>query len=96
MTSIGYKKIDFYIKELKIAIEFNGNLFHANPKYFKKNDNPNFHCPELTAEQIWEKDQQRYKTLEEEHGIKTIILWESDYTDLFNFEKYLRNHGILF
>jgi hypothetical protein len=52
--------------------------------------------PELTAEQIWEKDQQRYKTLEEEHGIKTIILWESDYTDLFNFEKYLRDHGILF
>ena len=32
--------LDFFIKELNICIEFNGNAWHGNPKMFK----PDCHC----------------------------------------------------
>ena len=37
-TSIGWKKLGYYIEELNIAIEFNGDIFHGNPVYFRKED----------------------------------------------------------
>jgi hypothetical protein len=97
MTGIGYKKLDYYIKELNICIEFNGDLFHANPLFFSEFDTPNPFNQNLTAKQIWENDSHRQKTLLQEHNIKTIVIWEDDYKkNDFNLEKILIDNGILF
>jgi|AntAceMinimDraft_18_1070375.scaffolds.fasta_scaffold08879_6 hypothetical protein len=95
-TSIGYKKIDYYIKELKIAIEFNGNIFHGNPLYFNEYDNPNPYNKKLNAKDIWNNDKLRYKTLENEYNIRTIVIWESNFNEkTFNPNKFLKENGIL-
>lgn len=70
--------LDYFIKELNICIEFNGNAWHGNPKLFK----PNEHChpiyKELTAKDLQNKDKVRIKELKNK-GITTYIIWESDF-----------------
>lgn len=75
-----YIKLDYYISDLKICIEFNGTVFHADPRIFKENDHPNPFNRNITAKEIWENDKNRIKELEK-LGIKTIIVWELDYRD---------------
>jgi hypothetical protein len=93
--SIGYKKLDYYIKELNLCIEYNGNIWHANPKYFNKFDTPNPFNPNLTADEIWKNDSRRYRSLMEEKYIKTIVIWETN-INKFDTQKFLKDHGILF
>jgi hypothetical protein len=59
-------------------IEFNGDLFHANPNMFMENDTPNPYKNNLTAKQIWEKDEQKinyYKLC----GYEVLIIWNDEY-----------------
>lgn len=74
--------LDYFIEELKTSVEFHGDYFHANPKKygpdhkfsgFVKNGGS------ITAKELWEKDSKKYSSLEKYHGIRTIIVWESDY-----------------
>ena len=95
-TSIGYKKLDYFIKDLNTVIEFNGDLFHGNPLYFKENEEPNPYN-NIKCKEIWLKDKQRYEILKKEHNIKTIILWESEFRNKnFNIKTFLNKNGILF
>lgn len=80
--------IDYYIKDLKIAIEFNGDYWHANPKSYDKNFTIK-QC-NITAEEIWERDSSRYKVLEEEFGIKTYVIWESEYYNGLTAENFIK------
>lgn len=74
--------LDYYIKDIHVCIEFNGDYYHANPnKYY-----PDFMFPEfstdsniITAKDLWEKDKKKIRLLNESHGIKTIVVWEGDY-----------------
>jgi hypothetical protein len=70
--------LDYYIKELNITIEFNGDLWHANPNKYNENDNPLPFNRELKAKDIWNKDKERCEFLEKQ-DIKTIVIWESDF-----------------
>lgn len=71
-----YYFIDFCIPELKIAIEFNGNYFHANPMYY--NDNySNFWHTKQTAKDIWKNDEIKYNAIENK-GFKLFVVWEDD------------------
>jgi hypothetical protein len=97
--SIGYVKLDYYIKELNLCIEFNGDLFHANPKVYKKDDCPNPFNKNLSAKEIWKNDKIRYNTLKKEKNINTIIVWQSEYETLNINEfinKNIKQNGILF
>lgn len=82
--------LDYYIPELKICVEFNGSCYHGDPRVFNDNDicNP---FSNLTAKQLREKDQERYKALEEEHGIKTYVVWELDYKNGIDIEDFIVN-----
>lgn len=82
--------LDYYIPELKICVEFNGSCYHGDPRVFNDNDicNP---FSNLTAKQLREKDQERYKALEEEHGIKTYVVWELDYKNGIDIEDFIKN-----
>ena len=70
--------LDYYDLSQKKAIEFFGDYWHANPsKYAHDFYNAK---QKMTAAQIWERDKQRIKALEEK-GIKLLIIWEKDYND---------------
>lgn len=66
---------DYYHEELKIAIEFNGDYWHCNPKLY----DGNYPHPTIkkTAHTIWEKDK-RKKELAKKNGYKVFTIWESD------------------
>jgi hypothetical protein len=74
--------LDYFIEELNVCVEFHGDYFHANPsKYDEKFEFPGFSKGDkiLTAKDIWDKDILKYSLLKEHKGIKTIVVWESDY-----------------
>jgi len=72
-----YYMLDFYIKELNLAIEFNGNVWHGNPEIYTENDKPNPFNKKLTAKEIWEKDEYRLNIIKKRIK-KVIIIWEKD------------------
>jgi hypothetical protein len=90
ILSIGCIKLDYFIKELNICIEYNGIIFHGDPKIFKENDHPNPYCKNLTAKEIWKNDKIRYETLKKEKNIDTFVIWESDYKTL-DVKKFINN-----
>ena len=71
--------IDFVIDDIKLAIEFNGDYWHANPKLYKENDiikRPGGKT--LKVSDIWNWDKFRKEFLEL-NGYKLITIWEGDY-----------------
>lgn len=76
LTSINkYCKLDFYIKELNLTIEYNGDYWHANPKFYKSTD---LLYNNKRAKEIWKSDDTRRITLLTEHNITAIIVWQND------------------
>ena len=98
--SSGNYLLDFYVPELKICVEFNGSIWHADPRLYGDDEKCNPMMPNLTAKQIRDKDNKRYEELLREHGIKTFVVWELDYNKSFNIndllnsikEYYILNH----
>ena len=84
--------LDYYIEELKTCIEFNGTVFHADPRYYKEDDRPNPYDKSILAKDIWAHDKERYDYLLNEHGIKTIVVWEEDYRNNFDVVKFLKEN----
>lgn len=71
--------LDFTIPSLKYCIEFNGDLWHANPLLkYKATDTPIPFYPLLTAHEIWKKDEIK-QTFIKNSGYTLKIIWESDY-----------------
>lgn len=82
-------RLDYFIEELNLCIEFNGSIFHADPRLFNENDHPNPFNPNLTSKQIWAHDSYRYKILKDIFGINTIVIWEIDYKQI-NIEELVQ------
>lgn len=70
---------DFVIPDLKLCIEFNGDIYHANPKIYKPSDIPKFRGNYKTSIELWKEDENKIISLLEERGYNTIVVWESDY-----------------
>ena len=68
---------DFTDLENKKIIEFNGDVFHGNPKLFDKNDRPNPYSNEK-AWFIWARDKGKM-SIAKKHGFDTFVIWESDW-----------------
>jgi G:T-mismatch repair DNA endonuclease (very short patch repair protein) len=70
------KPFDFYLPELNLLVEFNGDYWHCNPKIYKHDY---FNKKLLkTAKEIWEKDFNKVY-LAESRGYFCEVIWESDY-----------------
>lgn len=71
---------DFCIihNNILFVIEFNGDIFHANPMFYIDDDCPNPFYPKLTSKEIWERDQRREDYVLSLNGI-LIPIWEYDY-----------------
>lgn len=73
-----YTFFDFVIPDIKLCIEFHGDVFHANPSTYSSEDRPNPFNSNLTSEDIWEHDKIKQKVLLDEKYI-IIVVWESEY-----------------
>lgn len=67
-------ELDIYFPELRIGIEYNGDYWHANPEFYKKDDIIIY----KTAAEIWEKDELK-KQLCKDKDINLITIWENDW-----------------
>lgn len=85
-----YVRLDYFILELNLCIEFNGTYFHGDPRMFNENDNPNPYIKTITAKELWNKDNERYKKLKELRNIDTIVVWESDYRNGIDIENFIK------
>lgn len=72
--------LDFYCPEFNFVIEFDGDIFHGNPRYFNENDNPNPFNRELSCKEIWKKDYQKSNYILSK-GFRLLRIWESTYID---------------
>jgi hypothetical protein len=64
----------------KKIIEFNGDLWHANPKIYNENDCPNIFNRNITAKQIWEKDNIK-NNIAKNKNYDVFVIWEKDYNE---------------
>ena len=69
---------DFCIPELKFIIEFNGDVFHGNPRFFNESDHPNPYDETLTAKDMWKRDKQKVD-FAKRNGYNVFVVWESEY-----------------
>jgi very-short-patch-repair endonuclease len=73
-----YYQYDFLDNKNKKIIEYNGDCYHANPKIYEKNDHPHPFKKQLTAEQIWTKDEDKL-SLANERGFEVLVIWDNEY-----------------
>lgn len=71
-------ELDFVLPYYRLAIEFNGDYFHANPKYYDADDIINSGDKKVLAKDVWAKDEMK-KKLAHEVGYDLMIIWESDF-----------------
>jgi hypothetical protein len=70
---------DFVNKKAKIILEFNGDIWHANPQLYTEDwINP---VTKKTAKEIWMYDNEK-RIAAEVNGYKLIVLWENDFKEL--------------
>jgi hypothetical protein len=75
---IGNKELDIYLPNLNKAIEYNGTVWHADPRFYKANDF--LIQPRKIAQELWNRDNEK-RILCESKNIKLLIIWEYDYTN---------------
>lgn len=75
-TIIKPRELDIYLPELHLAIEYNGDYWHANPKYYSKDHI----IGEATAKEVWKEDEQKINRCIKV-GIELLIIWEDDWTN---------------
>ena len=73
----GYYFYDFVISSLKYCIEFNGNMFHANPNLYEADHIiPVINMP---ARDVWDFDERKINFLKNEYNFIVDVIWESEY-----------------
>lgn len=89
-------RVDGFIPVLNIAIEFQGNYYHANPRLYSGEKVFNFFGAIKTAKEVWEKDRIREKELYDSYGVKIIYIWEDEYDDCYEsvLDKVKRELGL--
>lgn len=76
-AGVGYY-LDYYDENNNIAIEFQGDYWHANPLFCKPED-VNY-VKHMTSKEIWECDNQKEAFFKSEFpGITYIRVWEHDF-----------------
>lgn len=74
-----YVFLDYYISDIKVCIEYYGNVWHANPNFYKKDDTPIlFKGVKKTSQEIWDEDRERIEVLKKDFDIDTIVIWETN------------------
>lgn len=70
-----------YLYDIRLGnkiIEYNGDLWHANPRKYRVGDLVKFPGNQMLAEDMWEKDKLKID-LAHRNGFQTLIIWEHDF-----------------
>ena len=86
-------KYDYVDRDSKFCIEFNGDLWHGNPKIYSPDDIPKLRTSDInsrkTAKELWLQDEYKNNFLRDK-GYHVVVVWESDFTsDKDTVIKYL-------
>ena len=68
---------DFTDLTNKKIIEFQGDIYHANPNLFLEDDKPS-PWNDLTSKELWERDEYK-KQIALNNNFDLIQIWESDF-----------------
>lgn len=71
---------DFTDLNKRKIIEFNGDIYHGNPKIYESTDFPNPFKKDKTAQDLWDYDAKK-KEIAGLYGFKVLTIWESDYRE---------------
>lgn len=69
---------DFVDVENKKIIEYQGDIYHANPKIYEKDDKPHPYKRDESAFDIWKQDEIK-KLVAIKNGYDVLYIWDSDY-----------------
>ena len=76
---IGKHTADYCHEDKKIVVEFNGDVWHANPELERfADENMKHPTLNMTVKEKREADAERIQYIED-YGFKVIVLWENDY-----------------
>ena len=78
LKNYDFYQYDFVDLNKKRIIEYNGDLYHANPSYYLSEDCPNPFRKELTAKDIWERDTKKLEAAKS-RGFDVLVIWDSEY-----------------
>ena len=67
--------LDFYVEDLKVCIEYNGDLWHANPKIYP--EGTKLHPHQIKGKSR-DKSKEAYITKVDNCAWNYLALWESD------------------
>ena len=73
--------LDFFIEELNIGFEFNGDYCHANPDIYEEEEEEIVMYSRnniVKAKDVWKKDKVRNDFLLNKYGVKIYVLWEKN------------------
>lgn len=76
------KRTDFYIPGHNTHIEFFGDYWHANPKFWEKDKIHN--TLKKTAKEIWEKDAVRLNEITSINNANVIVIWEHTFKTIYD------------
>jgi hypothetical protein len=62
----------------KKIIEFNGDMYHGNPKKYKSNDTPHPFRKNITAQDMWDNDKEKIMVANA-NGFEVLTIWDSEY-----------------
>ena len=78
MKGSDFYQYDFTDLDKRKIIEFNGDMYHANPNTYLAENCPNPFIKNLTAKEIWDKDKQKIN-IANLRGFEVLTIWESEY-----------------
>lgn len=81
-------ELDIYLPDLQLAIEYNGDYWHANPKYYSEDEMINIKGAEYLVSEIWKRDRKKLEYCNNKN-ITLITVWEDDWTNNKNKIKKL-------
>lgn len=73
---IGNMEVDECHIDLKIVVEYNGDLYHCNPRKWKPDQYNS--AIKMTSSEKWEKDRNRTNSLYQ-RGYIVFVVWEEDW-----------------
>jgi hypothetical protein len=73
-----FYQYDYTDIKIKKIIEYNSDMYHANPKIYESKDHPHPFRKWLTSKNIWVHDEDKIKTANN-HGFTVLTIWDSEY-----------------
>jgi len=74
-----YYFYDFVVLDNKKIIEFNGDIWHANPNLYDNNNKP-FCYENIDLNEIWDFEKKKLR-IAKNRGFEILVIWENEYRD---------------